>query len=67
MVSFGQECGEETERHTIGVPYRPEIAKGLSPNPIGGGDPKNTACVTFIPTLKPKSMPCHTINILVEQ
>jgi hypothetical protein len=47
----------------MGVPYDPAIAKGLSPNPTGGGDPKNTACVTLIPILKPKSIPYSIISI----
>jgi hypothetical protein len=46
------------------VAYSPETAKDVSPNPTGGGVPKNTACVTFIPILKPKNIPCHTIGIL---
>lgn len=49
--------------HTIGVPYDPETAKGVSPNPTGGGDPKKTAWVTFIPIPKPKSIPCPTMSI----
>jgi hypothetical protein len=48
----------------MGVPYNPETAKGVSPNPTGGGDPKKTACVTFTPIPKPKSIPCHNMSIL---
>lgn len=48
----------------MGVPYDPAIAKGVSPNPIGGGDPRKTACVTFMPIPKPKSIPCHAMSTL---
>jgi len=47
----------------MGVAYEPEIAKGLSPNPTGDGVPKNTACVTFIPMLKPKNIPCQIPSV----
>jgi hypothetical protein len=50
--------GVRKEGHTIGVLYDPETAKGVSPNPTGGGDPKKTAWVTFTPIPKPKSIPC---------
>jgi hypothetical protein len=45
------------EWHTIGVPYDPETAKGVSPNPTGGGDPKKTAWVMFTPIPKSKAFP----------
>jgi hypothetical protein len=39
--------------NTVAVPYNPEMAKGVSPNPTGGGEPKNTASVTNTPIEKP--------------
>jgi hypothetical protein len=39
------------------VPYNPETAKGVSPNPKGGGDPKKHSLRDGYPnTEKPKSI-----------